>query len=123
MNKILIDQSTVEQALDALEAHADIGIKSDKVITALRTALEQSVEQEPVAWMFHSGDVWKFKWHHFNRPTGDALYISQQRLRQPLTDEQIGKLASHGYNAFAQQALYDFRAFARAIERAHGIGD
>jgi hypothetical protein len=37
-------------ALDALEAHADIGIKSDKAITALRTAIEQAEKQEPVAW-------------------------------------------------------------------------
>lgn len=41
---------TMRQALDALEAHADIGIKSDKTITALRTAIEQAEKQEPVAW-------------------------------------------------------------------------
>ncbi len=34
-----------KQALDALEAHADIGIKSDKAITALRTAIEQAEKQ------------------------------------------------------------------------------
>jgi hypothetical protein len=37
-------------ALEALEAHADLGIKSDKAITAIRTAIEQSEKQEPVAW-------------------------------------------------------------------------
>jgi len=37
------------QALEALEAHADIGIKCDKVITALRTAIEQAESVEPVA--------------------------------------------------------------------------
>jgi hypothetical protein len=36
---------TMRQALDALEAHADIGIKSDKAITALRTAIEQAEKQ------------------------------------------------------------------------------
>ena len=146
MSKILIDQSTVEQALDALEAHADIGIKSDKVITALRAALEQPpvVEQEPVAWMFHSGDVWKFRWHHFNRPTGDdalkywkPLYTSQQ-TRQPMTDEQIheaaikanreGKLSwtgfqldSNGEYTIPLLSLCHYQ-LARAIELAHGIG-
>ena len=37
-------------ALEALEAHADIGIKSDKAITAIKQALAAPV-QEPVAWM------------------------------------------------------------------------
>jgi len=36
-------------ALEALEAHADIGIKSDKAITALNAAIEQAEKQEPVA--------------------------------------------------------------------------
>lgn len=40
----------MRQALEALEAHADIGIKSDKAITTLRTAIEQAEKQEPVAW-------------------------------------------------------------------------
>ncbi len=41
----------LKQALEALEAHADIGIKSDKAITALRTAIEAAEKQEPVAWV------------------------------------------------------------------------
>jgi hypothetical protein len=43
-----------KQALEALEAHADIGIKSDKAITALRTAIAEAEKQEPVAWMYES---------------------------------------------------------------------
>ena len=35
----------MKQALEALTAHADIGIKSDKAITALRAAIEQAEEQ------------------------------------------------------------------------------
>ena len=38
------------EALEALEAHADIGIKADKAITALREALEQPAQQEPTDW-------------------------------------------------------------------------
>ena len=38
----------MRQALEALEAHADIGIKSDKAITALRTAIAKAEKQE--AW-------------------------------------------------------------------------
>jgi hypothetical protein len=49
-----------QKALEALEAHADIGIKSDKAIAALRTAIEQAQKQEPVAYLFtnvQSGDI------------------------------------------------------------------
>jgi hypothetical protein len=43
--------TAMRQALEALEAHADIGIKSDKAITTLRTAIAEAEKQEPVAWM------------------------------------------------------------------------
>jgi hypothetical protein len=51
---------TMRQALDALEAHADIGIKSDKTITALRTAIEQAEKQEPVAHSVVAGALFDF---------------------------------------------------------------
>ena len=44
MNK----DEALKMALEALEAHADIGIKSDKAITAIKEALAQQ-EQEPNA--------------------------------------------------------------------------
>jgi hypothetical protein len=46
-------EKAMRMALEALEAHADIGIKSDRQIEALRTALAQP-EQEPVAWIVES---------------------------------------------------------------------
>jgi len=48
---------TMKLALEALEAHADIGIKSDKAITALRTAIETTKKQEPVAWVNHGENI------------------------------------------------------------------
>ena len=66
-------RKAAEMALEALEAHADIGIKSDKQIEALREALAHHVDNvymseervhkteksihEPVAWMKLSGLV------------------------------------------------------------------
>jgi hypothetical protein len=47
----------MKQALEALTAHADIGIKSDKAITALRAAIEQAEKQEPVAWLYVNADM------------------------------------------------------------------
>ena len=41
-------------ALNALEAHADIGIKADKAITAIKDALE--AKDEPVAWRTFDGE-------------------------------------------------------------------
>ena len=88
---------------------------------------QPQVEQEPVAWMFHAGDVWKFRWHHFNRPTGDdalkhwkPLYAHQQP-RQPLTDDAIADLMMRTWGC-ASIAPRHAPTFARAIERAHGIG-
>lgn len=36
----------MKQALEALEAHADIGIKSDKAIAALRAAIAEAEKRE-----------------------------------------------------------------------------
>jgi hypothetical protein len=47
----MTDREAMKQALEALEAHADIGIKSDKAIDSLRQAIEQAEKREPVAWM------------------------------------------------------------------------
>ena len=44
MTTITLPRATVEQALEALECHADVGIKADKAITALKAAL---AEPEP----------------------------------------------------------------------------
>ena len=43
-------KEVLKLALVALEAHADIGIKSDKAITAIKEALAQP-EQKPVAFI------------------------------------------------------------------------
>ena len=49
----MIEREALKLALEALEAHADIGIKSDKPITAIKEALAQP-EQEPVAYSYTS---------------------------------------------------------------------
>jgi hypothetical protein len=41
----------LKQALEALEAHADIGIKADKAIKSIRQAISDLEKQEPVAWI------------------------------------------------------------------------
>ena len=54
----------------------------------------------------------------------EPLTITPKQKRHPLTDEHIVALARNvpgGYNGCAKQVMYDFRAFARAIEAAHNI--
>ena len=76
-------REAAEMALGALEAHADIGIKSDKAIFALREALEQP-EQEPVADT--ESDVLTATYMlgvHAGKKVAN---------RQPLTDERYNEL-------------------------------
>ena len=101
-------------------------------VACLKERLKQpQCEQEPVAWLTievmgprTKVDVeWEDQLQKL--PSGIyKLYTNPQPQHEPLTDEQIGTLARNvpgGYHGFAQQALYDFRAFARAIEAAHNI--
>ena len=53
----MTDRELMQQALDALEAHADIGIKAGKQIEALRARLVQP-EPEPLTTLFGSLPVY-----------------------------------------------------------------
>ena len=104
---------TMKQALEALEPYARQVVekgdgyetakcdpKVDTAITALRLAIEQAEQQEPVC-EYCGGD-------RFTAPP----------QRQPLTDEQLKPIADE-YRILFGGWVVDF---ARAIERAHGIG-
>ena len=101
----------------------------------LRAALEQPVEQEPVAWaVMQNGEIcWDADYPFSNEPAGwcDSdhecvpLYTHPQP-RQPLTDDAvIGVAKSIGIefrDEDLDEQIDDILAFARAIERFHGIG-
>jgi hypothetical protein len=81
-------------------------------------------EQEPVAWQWLDTATFRKK----IPPTGESecwnpLYTSPPK-RQPLTDAQLNKIvdahttSDHGYDIWC-----DGRGVARAIEKAHDIGD
>ena len=87
----------------------------EDAIAALKAALAEPV-QEPVAWRYkYSDGFWRFS--NGSRVNGcdpiesQALYTAPPR-RKPLTEEEIDALA----------LVNSYLAFARAIERAHGIG-
>ena len=119
-------REAAEMALEALEAHADIGIKSDKAIFALREALEQP-EREPVAWTtMPDANDWTFVSGSAN-PNGKLngkwypLYATPPQ-RKPLTDEEIDKVTDAQWAQNNHKPIYAaHRAYARAIEQEHGI--
>lgn len=88
----------LKMALEALEAHADIGIKSDKAITAIKEALAQP-EQERCT------------------PNCEALLQKFIAQRKPLTDEEIILIVADCASSHQHTDIH----FARAIEAAHGI--
>lgn len=135
-DKMLIDRSVVEQALEALKAAVSDDqpyiVKSKEAVATLRAALEQQqVEQEPVAWIYQNSNTDKeyLVWckSEMGGRNWRPLYAHPQPPRQPLTDVQIQALADAHMEAFAQfvgagEVWFEGeKEFARAIERAHGI--
>jgi hypothetical protein len=143
--------AVMKQALEALENHTAIKHPQqryyrDAAIDALRQAIEQAEQAQPVAWIWKDGTItadpdradgtWtplytalpqrKPLTQDLSAPltlNGVALYPRQQ----PLTDEEIVKMAEANLHAFSQyidggEAHYEGEIdFARAIEAAHGI--
>ena len=106
-------RKAAEIALEALEAHADIGIKSDKAIFALREALAQP-EPKPFGYFQYSMhlDAWV---QNKDECKGVAFYTHPPQ-RKPLTDGEIRSM--WGICEYPEYAI----DFAREIELAHGIG-
>ena len=133
-DKILIDRSVVEQALEALFMYKPMvtGVTFQHgldAMQALRAALEQpQVEQSSVvgvSWwknpLPNSGTV--VHWTARMPPLGTKLYTHPQPPRRPLTDQQINdhRLALAYYSEDLPDP-WDFKQGVRAAERAHGIG-
>ena len=76
-------------------------------------------QDEPVAFAFRHSDG---SWHDISETEHSAgmtaLYTHPAQQRQPLTDEEIRAIAKAG----GWDGSYQSLKFARAVERAHGIG-
>jgi hypothetical protein len=105
--------NSLEAMKTALEALEDIFGK-EKVdigaINALRQAIEQAEQQEPVAWL-HPANATCVTTDPTAYARGIPLYTAPPQ-RKPLTDEEIGRIAGDCLDAWS---------CARAIEAAHGI--
>lgn len=81
---------------------------------------QESRQVEPVAWRFYDGKIWCYVNHISDLSAStkfEPLYTAPPK-REPLTDEEIAVTAA-ACNSLESEFLVDF---ARAIERAHGIG-
>jgi hypothetical protein len=99
----------MKQALEALEEYQQKGapfMSCDAAVDALRHAIEQAEKQE---------SYWQ---EEARRYAGNADFWREKAKRQPLTDEQLKPIADE-YRILFGGWVVDF---ARAIERAHGIG-
>jgi hypothetical protein len=117
-------------ALEALEAHADLGIKSDKAITALRTAIAEADKQEPVAHLWECLGRWSAYLANNGKQADcappswlveavrDATTPPAQRTWVGLTDEEKQKFL--GGDAYGP-TLHDINAIeAKLKEKNHG---
>ena len=91
----------------------------DSAITALRAALAEP-EQEPVAWIHEDELPSSYPYDlmfPYSKVNGVRLFpvFGPSPQRKPLTDEEILRISL--------DTPVDLYAFARAIERHHGIGE
>ena len=116
MTKILIDRSTVEQALEALEEFCEYQtmLRPIEKRESLRAALAEPV-QEPFGYFRAE----PFGWTDCAATDEGAipLYTAPPQ-RKPLTEEEIGEATKNIRGIHCN--IVD--EIARAIERAHGIG-
>ena len=121
MNK---QREALELALAAL--CYDNSLSRGATIVAIREALAEP-EQEPVAYVDKNYGIMRIN-DGIDLPIGAKLYTAPP-ARKPLTDEQLRTLARDaGIKLMNDEALAlgylpaAIKKFARAIERAHGIG-
>ena len=115
MNKILVDQSVIEQALETFEPY---GEKYPHIITALREALAEQAEQEPVGEVLEGG----YEVRLFDRlPEETPLYAAPVRTKD-LTEAELHQIWR---DIKSLVGLYSFQEIARAViqeyRRKNGI--
>ena len=128
-------REAAQQALEAWDTRAGIDTAS-RAFEALRAALAQGQAEpvqepvrEPVAWIHTDLDKPRVKFLEWSEDEPGyrgcwiktPLYLSPPQ-RKPLTDQEIWDAVQHGVVGgigMPSKAI----AVARAIERAHGIGE
>jgi hypothetical protein len=119
-------RKAAKKALEALDRSDYFGWQSNiPIIKSLREALAQP-EPEPVAWMIYTLDgasvcVTDSPSDFTSEYRALPIYATPPQ-RKPLTDAEITELLSQSAGIDVKLNGGDL-LFARAIERAHGIGE
>ena len=128
MTTYTITQEQRKQLMDALEPHKSTVLRwvteEDAALSLLQSL--QPITQEPVAWMTDDGRVCSDSTKDgamansskpsFHIPLYD--HPAPQKPAEPLTDGQYDELITQ----VTKNVPFSWRAFARAVEQAHGIG-
>jgi hypothetical protein len=100
------------------------GYEAHRAETALETELSGNsgqLEQEPVAWFLQRKDSYEFS---FSKPLITSEYLAVEPLytgpTKSLSDNEIFELCPYIDHDLFEEAFY---RGARAIEKAHGIGE
>ena len=124
-------EKAARQALEAIEAHnnGDWDKASelfDEALPALRRALEQPAQQEPLACVHIKDGCLVGSHRDQNKPFPDGQYglwpiDTRHHSMTPLTDEQIADLMPD--DDMPMSLGEAFVKFARLVEAHHGIGE
>ena len=116
---ITLTREEAQQVMDALEAHADIGIRANKAIKTLRAKLS-APEPEPVAWMeienyLDEENLWceRKVLSEYDNGRNMPLYTAPpQREWVGLTDDKYEAMAEQ----YVTNCYFDTLKYAKAIE-------
>lgn len=120
-------RQAAQQALEALENDAMQrtyagGVRITNAAIALRAALAEP-EQEPVAWMDIDDNGQRLTVRQWSDGNKDEVPLyTAPTPRKPLTDEEMRECAQAMNAEPLAEGWPELIKFARAIERAHGIG-
>ena len=97
-------------------AQAELDLKRD--IEHILAQPEQ--DQEPVAWRWetHKHGYYIYSEENYHDLEGEPLYTTPPK-REPLSEDETAELWGESYSGTTKMV----RDFARAIEKAHGIGE
>lgn len=96
----------------------NMAVSGEDALAVAAVLKQQRQDCEPDAWMDADGDLYATEPDKNWCPPHTSLYAFPPK-REPLSDEQIDEL--HIKHTFSETGPYEID-FARAIERAHGIG-
>jgi len=123
----MTDRELLQQALDALKHHTvqtRTLHKKDEIIIAIRDRLKQK-DDEPVARVNSEGFIVEIG--DLPIEEGSLLYLHPPAKQVPISSDRIeicfpddSEFSDDGTLIVSKQWILDF---ARAIEKAHGIGE